>query len=196
MRTHSRWKRPLRLAAAGALLACAWAVGSALAQQGAAELFGSLPEPATEHASAPVHDPANADLARLQKPQEAFSALPADARGKPDWMRALREGAIRPRSDVAGRSAPPQMLELDIVMKNTAQMPHVKFPHSSHTQWLECSNCHDRIFLPKAGANPTTMAQILQGGSCGVCHTTVAFNAMYSCERCHNVLQPGQKAWW
>ncbi|HXD39015.1 MAG TPA: hypothetical protein VN649_00525, partial [Ramlibacter sp.] len=46
----------------------------------------------------PLLDPANPDSARLQQPREAFSVLPADKLGRPDWMRALREGAIRPRS--------------------------------------------------------------------------------------------------
>jgi c(7)-type cytochrome triheme protein len=88
------------------------------------------------------------------------------------------------------------VLELDIIMKNTAQMPFVKFPHEAHTMWLECSNCHDAIFAPKAGANAIDMTKIFRGEACGVCHTKVAFTAMYACERCHSVLQPGQKPWW
>ena len=81
-------------------------------------------------------------------------------------------------------------------MKNTAEMPHVKFPHDSHTQWLACSNCHDKIFVPKAGANAINMTKIFQGEYCGVCHDRVAFTTMFACERCHSVLQPGAKAWW
>jgi c(7)-type cytochrome triheme protein len=50
--------------------------------------------------------------------------------------------------------------------------------------------------VPKAGANPTNMTRIFQGESCGVCHATVAFTAMFTCERCHSVPQPGQKPWW
>ena len=185
-----------------------WLVGTALAQQGGeaqapgqeqeqpANLFGSLPEPPTEPApAAPILDPANADYTRLQQPQEAFSTLPPDKRGKPDWMRALRENAIQPRSGLAGGPTLP-VLDLDIVMKNTAQMPFVKFPHQAHTMWLACSNCHDAIFVPKAGANAIDMTKIFRGESCGVCHTTVAFTAMFECERCHSVLQPGQQRWW
>jgi len=177
-RTRSRWPAVVGTALVPGLV---WLAAAASAQEDAPVL--------------PLLDPANPDSARLQQPREAFSVLPADKLGRPDWMRALREGAIRPRSGVAGAEAM-QTLDLDIIMKNTAQMPYVKFPHQSHTAWLACSNCHDAIFVPRAGANAINMTQILRGQSCGICHTTVAFTAMFACERCHNVLQPGQKAWW
>ena len=182
--------------------------GTAIAQQGAAppapqqpptDLFGPLPEPPTEPVpAAPILDPTNPDYPRLQQPQEAFSTLPADRRGKPDWMRALREKLIQPRSAITADGEPPpsSVLDLDIIMKNTAQMPYVNFPHQSHSAWLACSNCHDAIFVPKTGANPMDMARIFRGEACGVCHTKVAFTAMFACERCHSVLQPGQKPWW
>lgn len=198
----SRGRRRTAFALAALLLACAtWWVGAALAQEAEpqapnpADLFGGTPDNTEDGPPPPVHDPANPDHAKLQQPQEAFSALPADARGKPDWARALREGRIQPRSGV--KEVPPmQVLELDILMKNTAQMPYVKFPHGTHTQWLTCANCHDAIFQPKAGANPTTMPKILAGESCGVCHSKVAFSAMFTCERCHSEPQPGQQKWW
>lgn len=169
-------------------------VGNAVGSQ--TDLFGGSPEPPTDHAPVPVHDPANPDAGRLQPPQEALSLLPPDRRGKPDWSQSLRQGAIQPRADVAGRGSPSQLLDLDIVMKNTAQMPYVKFPHAAHTEWLTCGNCHDNLFVPKAGANAMNMTQILRGQACGVCHASVAFPAMYTCERCHSVPQPGQKPWW
>lgn len=202
------WQRRARTASAALIPVLIWLVGTAVAQQRGdtpkapqaqeqpANLFGSLPEPPTESVPPkPILDPANSDFKRLQLPQEAFSALPRDKRGKPDWMRALRENAIQPRAGVtAGQTM--QSLDLDIVMKNTAQMPFVKFPHKEHTMWLACSNCHDAIFAPKAGANAIDMTKIYRGQACGVCHTTVAFTAMFACERCHSVLQPGQKSWW
>ena len=203
-------KRTRALAAAGALVAGALAiVGCAVAQEYRApaqvqtalpewppDLFGALPEPPTDAPPPPVHDPANPDYWKLQQPRDAFSALPADARGRPDWMRALREGLVQPRASVRGGQEAMQVLDLDILMKNTAQMPYVKFPHNAHTQWLACSNCHDGLFVPKAGANPTTMPKILAGESCGTCHAKVAFSAMFTCERCHSVPQPGQQRWW
>ena len=165
-----------RALGAGVVLAVATVIGAALAQQ-PSELFGSLPEPPTEAAPAPpAVDPAGPAAAVLQQPAEAFGTLP--------------------RADVRGASGAAPVLALDIVMKNTAQMPWVRFPHAAHTQWLACGNCHDALFAPKAGANPTTMPRILQGESCGTCHGTVAFTALYTCERCHSVPQPGQKPWW
>ena len=188
-------------AACASLVALAW-VGHAMAQpEGELELdprklFGSLPEPATEAPlPAPVFDPANPDHGKLQSPQEAYAPLPRDARGRPDWARALRDNAIQPRSGVAGHP-PMQVLDLDILMKNTAQMPWVKFGHRSHTEWLACSNCHDALFVPRAGANAATMTQIFQGQSCGACHGRVAFTPMFTCERCHSEPQPGQQRWW
>lgn len=170
--------------------------GAALAQEQPADLFGSLPEPPTEPRPVePVIDPASPAAPALQPPAEAFAPLPRDGRGKPDWVRALREGLVQPRSGVAG-NPPMQLLELDVLMKNTAQMPYVRFSHGVHTQWLACANCHDALFAPRAGANPTNMTRILQGESCGTCHGTVAFTAMFTCERCHDVPQPGQKPWW
>ena len=42
-------------------------------------------------------------------------------------------------------------------------MPYVKFPHKSHRMWLPRTNCHDKPFTPKAGANEISMTKILQG---------------------------------
>lgn len=141
------------------------------------------------------YDPANPDLPKLQQAEEARAGLPLDKRGAVDWMAALRSGAINPRADLKGEK-PPQVLDLDIILKNTKEMPYVKFPHNSHTQWLDCSNCHDKIFLPKAGANPISMDKIFRGQYCGACHGRVAFITYFSCERCHSVPHGTTKAWW
>lgn len=188
--------------AAGALAIVGAAVaqepaGVAQATESPQDLFGSLPEPATEAGPPPpVLDPENPDHARLQQPAEAYAGLPQDARGRPDWVRALREGLIQPRASVRGEQEAMTVLDLDVLMKNTAQMGYVRFSHRVHTQWLACTNCHDGLFVPKAGANPTTMPKILAGESCGVCHAKVAFTALYTCERCHSEPQPGQQRWW
>jgi c(7)-type cytochrome triheme protein len=185
-----------RARAAAFALALAGLVGAALAQP-QPDPFGSLPEPPTEaRPSPPSVDPASPAAGAPQQRAESLVSLPRNGRGKPDWVRALREGAIQPRGTVADAGASMQALDLDVVMKNTAQMPWVRFPHAAHTQWLACGNCHDALFAPRAGANPTTMTRILQGESCGTCHGTVAFTALYTCERCHSVAQPGQKPWW
>lgn len=179
--TTAASRRLLQTLGAAVLLVGAWSLGTALADDG-----GLAPL---------LLDPANPDRARLQQPAEALGPLPLDMRGQVDWMKALRQGLIKPRSDLKGEQAM-QLLELDIVMKNTAEMPHVKFPHEAHTQWLACSNCHDKLFLPKAGANPVTMARIFRGEYCGTCHGRVAFTPLFACERCHSLPHGDIKAWW
>lgn len=135
------------------------------------------------------YDPENPDDSRLQRVEEATRHLPYDAVGFPDWMRALREGLIQPRSDISGKSSM-EILDLDIIMKNTKEMPYVRFPHSSHTMWLACSNCHPDPFKPIAGSTNIRMADIFRGQYCGKCHDRVAFVTFFSCTRCHSIAKP------
>ena len=58
-----------------------------------------------------------------------------------------------------------QVLKLDIVMRNTAEMPYVTFPHESHTMWLECSNCHDGIFVANHAHTPDNGVILLSPGA-------------------------------
>jgi c(7)-type cytochrome triheme protein len=76
-------------------------------------------------------------------------------------------------------------MDLVIVMEVKGSMPNVAFPHKEHTVWLECANCHDAIFKPLKGANPMSMAEIMLGQKCGVCHGSVAF-PVTECRRCHS----------
>lgn len=135
-----------------------------------------------------IHDAGNPDGRVLQVYSEATRHLPHDAVGFPDWMRALREGAIKPRTGLTGTESM-DVLDLDIIMRNTREMPNVRFPHNSHTMWLTCSNCHPTPFIPMAGANPIRMADIFRGQFCGMCHDRVAFVTFFSCDRCHSVPQ-------
>jgi c(7)-type cytochrome triheme protein len=75
-------------------------------------------------------------------------------------------------------------------MRNTKEMPWVRFPHLAHSQWLDCRSCHPAPFAEKAGAAPTTMERIFRGEACGMCHGKVAFPAWNQCERCHSVVGP------
>lgn len=134
------------------------------------------------------YDPTNPDLVHLQRHDEAVAALPKDSNGFPDWMRALRNGSIKPRTGLTP-GAGMTVFDLDVIMKNTKEMPHVRFPHSAHTMWLDCSNCHPRPFEPRAGSTPITMADIFRGKYCGMCHDRVAFVTFFSCQRCHSVPQ-------
>ncbi|MEO5376532.1 MAG: hypothetical protein H7832_01910 [Magnetococcus sp. DMHC-6] len=142
-----------------------------------------------------IHDPSNAGIAYLQNPAEAMSQFPLDQRGQVNWMMALSQGLIKPRANRTG-DAKMEPLDLDIIMTDTKTMPHVRFPHLAHTQWLDCSNCHPEIFFPKTGGNPIRMDDVFRGRYCGACHGRVAFSA-YTCQRCHSVIhKDSPQQWW
>lgn len=142
-----------------------------------------------------IHDPENAAINALQEPAEALGAFPLDRRGSVDWVKAIDLGIIKPRADLKGQTEMP-VLDMDILFKDTGEMPWVKFPHIAHTKWLACSNCHPAIFIPKKGANSDiSMDGILAGEYCGRCHDKVAF-ALWTCERCHNVSHAGTPSSW
>ncbi|MEW8033899.1 MAG: cytochrome c3 family protein [Candidatus Thiodiazotropha endolucinida] len=133
-----------------------------------------------------IHDPGNPALSLLQEPAEALSLLPIDSAGNQvRWVRALQEGYIEPRTNIYPDTKI-EVLDLDIIMPRTGSAKYVRFPHRAHTEWLDCSNCHDAIFKAKAGATPVTMLQILSGEYCGRCHGAVAF-PLTECDRCHSV---------
>ncbi len=138
-----------------------------------------------------IHDPDNPALEVMQNPGESLSQLPRDEAGevgnKVRWVQALRDGYIEPRTNIYPETKI-QVLDLDILMKNTGSAAYVLFPHKPHTEWLDCVNCHDKIFAAKAGATPMSMLMILSGEYCGRCHGAVAF-PLTVCSRCHSVPQ-------
>lgn len=145
------------------------------------------PHPALQALAAnPIYDESNPAYFQLQRLEDAMRNLQRDGVGFPDWMAALRSGAIAPRTNLTGGTGM-NVLDLDIVMKNTKEMPNVLFPHRSHTLWLDCSNCHPEPFLPLAGRNPVNMGEIFRGKYCGMCHDRVAFITFFACNRCHSV---------
>ncbi len=132
------------------------------------------------------YDAGNWDLPQLQKPQEALSGFPLDRQGRVDWSGALLNGVITPRTSLnAGAEA--DLLDLDVILRNTRAMPHVRFSHLSHTRWLTCANCHPNPFPYQAGTLRINMAEIFRGKYCGMCHDRVAFTTWQSCDRCHSV---------
>lgn len=134
-----------------------------------------------------LHDTANPGIKMLQEPREALAKLPPDAVGNNvRWVRALEQGLITPRTNILPETNI-KVLDQDVVMPRTGEMPMVRFPHKQHTEWLDCSNCHEKLFKSKAGATTAVnMFQILQGEFCGVCHGAVAF-PLTECKRCHSV---------
>ena len=138
---------------------------------------------------------------------EVLPLLPKDAAGGVDWVRALKEGAVAPRPQLPA-AAPPQApftldtlasllnasgdtpllldlkasLEQDVkLVPKDAPFFEVRFPHSSHLLWLNCSSCHPWI-LGKRGVG---MKTIFEGDYCGKCHGKVSFLPETGCSRCH-----------
>ena len=156
--------------------------------------FNRLMKPASERNAPPesdgIHDPTSDGTMMLQPPREAFADLPKSRSGNyVDWNRAIDEMLIAPRSDIHNPDATAIVLDLNIVREVKGSMPDVVYPHKQHTQWLDCANCHPAIFIPMKGANQISMASILMGEKCGVCHGKVAF-PVSECRRCHSKAKP------
>lgn len=143
-----------------------------------------------------IHDPQNEATHRLQPPLEAYQGLPRTGFGnRIDWVKAVDEKLLRPRWDRVDSSEEPFVMDLDIIRPVRASVPDVVFPHRQHTEWLFCSNCHPRIFVPQRGANQISMSAILLGEKCGVCHGKVAFPVnMQTCSKCHSKPKPSDWA--
>ncbi|OFW43257.1 MAG: hypothetical protein A3J28_15150 [Acidobacteria bacterium RIFCSPLOWO2_12_FULL_60_22] len=144
---------------------------------------------------------------QLTEWQDVRALLPKDAAGGIDWIRAVKEGVIAPSPHLP--SAPPPkapfgldflalmlnasgdtpllldlkgLLEHDVkLVPKDAPFFEVRFPHSSHSLWLNCSSCHPWI-LGKRGVG---MKTILDGDYCGKCHGKVSFVPETGCPRCH-----------
>jgi c(7)-type cytochrome triheme protein len=139
-----------------------------------------------------LHDPSNPSLRLLQDPEQALSRLAPDGAGnKVDWVAAVRQGQIQPRTSIDGARVPEEH-DSDIIMKNTLSLPAVRFPHDAHNLWMSCEMCHDKIFKAEIDSNPITMSKILDGEYCGLCHGAVSF-PLTECDRCHSVLGEGQR---
>ncbi len=133
-----------------------------------------------------IHDPGNDGTHALQPPLAAFNVLPkSNAGNRINWVEALNQKKINPRYDRTDARAEPVVMDLNIVREVKGSMPDVVYPHKQHTEWLDCSNCHPAIFVPQKGANAISMAAILLGEKCGVCHGKVAF-PVSECRNCHS----------
>lgn len=141
-----------------------------------------------------IHDPGNDGTLALQPPLLAFNGLPrSNAGNRVDWGKSLTDGKIAPRADRLDANAKAAVMDLNIVREVKGSMPDVVYPHKQHTEWLDCSNCHPAIFKPQKGANQISMAGILLGQTCGVCHGKVAF-PVSECRLCHSKAKPATAA--
>ena len=160
--------------------------------------FNRLLKPAAKRNLPPsedgIHDPTNDGTLVLQPPLQAFSTLEKSNSGNQvNWVKSLNDNKINPRYDRNDPAAQPMVMDLNIVREVKGSMPDVVYPHKQHTQWLDCSNCHPAIFIPQKGANQISMAAILLGQKCGVCHGKVAF-PVSECRLCHSKNKPAATA--
>jgi len=133
-----------------------------------------------------IHDPSNDGTHALLAPLSVFPSLPnANTGNRVDWVQALDAGTIKPRADRADPVEEMIVMDMNVVREVKGSMPNVVYPHKQHTEWLDCSNCHPGIFIPLKGANAMSMAAIMLGDKCGVCHGKVAFS-ISECRKCHS----------
>ena len=166
------------------------AAPAATAPGGNVNTFNRLMRPAAKRNLPPaedgIHDPTSEGTLSLQPPLAAFTSLAKSNDGnRVDWVKALNDKAISPRFDRNDPTVAAMVMDMNIVREVKGSMPDVVYPHKQHTQWLDCSNCHPAIFIPQKGANQISMASILLGQKCGVCHGKVAF-PISDCRRCHS----------
>lgn len=78
----------------------------------------------------------------------------------------------------------------DVVLNKTAElngMRPVVFPHWFHRLRFTCNVCHnDEGFKLKAGSNDISMASIVDGKFCGMCHNGEIAWSPEHCHRCHS----------
>ena len=140
-----------------------------------------------------IHDPKDPALPLLQQPAEALSRLPPHGGGdQVNWDAALEQGLIKPRSNIRPETKF-ILRETDVLLDKNGSMAAVRFPHKAHTLWLDCSNCHDKLFKKESSGSGISMLEILNGEQCGVCHGAVAF-PLSECKRCHNAPQGALRA--
>jgi c(7)-type cytochrome triheme protein len=105
-----------------------------------------------------------------------------------DWEKAEKQKKIKPTDFLEGISykRPPLEAQEDFSMEVSSwSWPDVIFSHKKHIVWNGCEVCHPLIYQSsKKGTVRYSMAEIMEGESCGVCHLSVAFS-VWLCRKCH-----------
>ncbi len=85
----------------------------------------------------------------------------------------------------------------DVVLNRRSDLEGVRpviFPHWFHRIRFRCKVCHAELgFKMRAGGNEVTMAEIIEGKFCGMCHNNNIAWGVESCDLCHSA-KPGTKA--
>jgi c(7)-type cytochrome triheme protein len=119
-----------------------------------------------------------------RNPRVVLKNFPRDAIGTVDWVKAIKEGYVKPHDSLDLNAPPTPPFKFNVEIPAVGSMPNVIFPHEAHTLWLQCGNCHPDIFVMKKGANPISMVKIANGEFCGRCHGRISF-PLANCTRCH-----------
>lgn len=119
--------------------------------------------------------------------QELRDKLPPAKFGNEiDWSAALAKDFIKPRQSLSGGTR--EIANIDKTLTLNAEMSGISpavFPHKTHEQWLDCSNCHPELFnMKKKSTENLRMVNMLKGESCGICHLFVAL-PLNDCRKCH-----------
>lgn len=102
-----------------------------------------------------------------------------------NWAKALEEGIIKPADSLSGQKKKIVNIETLTLKAEISGISSSIFPHRTHEQWLDCSNCHPELFNIKKKTTATLrMSNMVNGESCGLCHLSVAF-PLDDCRRCH-----------
>lgn len=112
-----------------------------------------------------------------------FSRLLVQGRG------VLRRGALV--LCLATLTSSPAWAEYaDVVLNKQAEaagMRPVIFPHWFHRIRFRCKVCHHELgFIMRAGANDISMADIIDGKFCGMCHNGEVAWSVENCDICHS----------
>jgi c(7)-type cytochrome triheme protein len=129
----------------------------------------------------------NADASPNRKKfAELKGKLPAAKYGDEiDWVKALEQGRIKPKNRLAPNVTPLTLDKTVVLEAEMSGIPPAVFSHKTHTEWLDCDNCHPEIFnIKKKTTKHFSMSRILRSEFCGVCHLRIAF-PLNECRRCH-----------
>jgi len=108
------------------------------------------------------------------------------------WRRLLRSTGIFVliSSLITGLPIETQAEYADVVINRQAEkngMRPVVFPHWFHRIRFRCKVCHAELgFNMRAGSNPITMTDIIEGKFCGACHNNDIAWSPENCDLCHS----------
>ncbi|HWR58907.1 MAG TPA: c(7)-type cytochrome triheme domain-containing protein [Thermodesulfovibrionales bacterium] len=102
-----------------------------------------------------------------------------------DWVKALNKRLIDPKRSLSGNIKTIVLSKTLILRAEMSGISPAIFPHKTHEQWMDCSDCHPELFNIKKKTTATLrMKNMINGESCAVCHLRVAF-PLNDCQRCH-----------